>query len=80
MAGGAAVKAALAGETGKMSALKRLHNHHAVANLEKKVPLEWITSDGTHVTKDFVHYARPLIQGEMSPMFVNGVPMHMHLR
>lgn len=90
MAGGAAVKAALAGETGKMSALKRLHNHpylcvsemvdvHAVANLEKKVPLEWITSDGTHVTKDFVHYARPLIQGELSPMFVNGVPMHMHL-
>ncbi len=90
MVGGAAVKAALEGQTGKMSALKRLHNHpylcvsemvdvQAVANLEKKVPLEWITPDGTHVTKEFLHYARPLIQGELSPMFVNGVPLHMHL-
>ena len=90
LVGGAAVQAALEGQTGKMCALKRLHNHpylcvsemvdvQQVANLEKKVPLDWITPDGTYVTKEFLHYARPLIQGEMSPIFVNGVPMHMHL-
>ena len=30
-----------------------------VANLEKKVPLEWITPDGMQVTEAFEEYARP---------------------
>lgn len=90
MVGGAAVRAAIAGQTGKMAAIRREYSHpyvvtyemvdvDAVANLEKKVPLDWIAPDGTNVTKDFLHYARPLIQGELSPMFVNGVPKHMSL-
>lgn len=90
MVGGAAVRAAVEGQTGKMAAIRREYSHpyvvtyemvdvEAVANLEKKVPLDWIAPDGTHVTKDFIHYARPLIQGELSPMFVNGVPKHMAL-
>jgi len=32
-----------------------------VANSERHFPKEWITDDGTDVTDDFLHYARPLI-------------------
>ena len=59
--GGAAAAAAFAGETGKMIALKRISEYpyqciteavdvQQVANLEKKVPLDWITPDGMQVT------------------------------
>ena len=52
--GGSAVKAAFDGETAKMVILKRVSNDpyicttdlydvHKIANIEKKVPLEWIT-------------------------------------
>ena len=50
-----------------------------VANLEKKVPDSWITPDGMHVTADFERYARPLIQAELTPIYINGVPRHIHL-
>ena len=32
-----------------------------VANSERAFPSDWISTDGTDVTDDFVHYARPLI-------------------
>jgi 6-phosphofructokinase 1 len=32
-----------------------------VANSERTFPADWITPDGTDVTDDFIHYARPLI-------------------
>ena len=35
----------------------------AVANAEKKVPLDWITPEGNFVTQDFIDYVLPLIQG-----------------
>ena len=86
--GGAAVLAALQGQTGRMSALKRLADHPylcgaetvdvlQVANREKGVPLEWIQPGGMQVGPAFAAYARPLIQGEMTPIYVNGVPRHM---
>ena len=88
--GGAAVTAALAGESGKMASLKRLASRpdhsitemidiNAVANFEKTVPLNWITPDGTHVTKEFYEYVRPLIQSELTPIYVNGTPRHVRL-
>ena len=88
--GGAAVTAALAGESGKMTSLKRLASRpyhcitemidiNAVANFEKTVPLNWITPDGTHVTKEFYEYVRPLIQSELTPIYVNGTPRHVRL-
>ena len=52
----------------------------AVANQEKRVPLDWITPDGMHVTEDFERYARPLIQAELTPIYINGVPQHIHLK
>ena len=86
--GGAA--AAFAGETGKMIALKRVSEYpyqciteavdvQQVANLEKKVPLDWITPDGMQVTAAFEEYARPLILDEVTPVYVNGTPRHICL-
>ena len=50
-----------------------------VANLEKKVPLDWITPDGMQVTAAFEEYARPLILDEVTPVYVNGTPRHICL-
>lgn len=88
--GGAAVEAALKGETGKMCALKRTSDQPyrvatkmvdvaTVANLEKRIPKDWITADGLHVNEKFERYARPLIQAELTPIYINGVPRHIHL-
>ena len=88
--GGAAAAAAFAGETGKMIALKRVSEYpyqciteavdvQKVANLEKKVPLDWIAPDGMQVTAAFEEYARPLILDEVTPVYVNGTPRHIHL-
>ena len=88
--GGAAVKAAFEGETGKMIILKRvsddpyicvtdIYDVHKIANVEKKVPREWINEDGDYVTQDFVNYVRPLIQAELTPMMVDGLPRHLRL-
>lgn len=87
--GGAAVKAAFEGETGKMIILKRvsddpyicvtdIYDVHKVANVEKKVPDEWINETGDFVTADFVNYVRPLIQAELTPMMVDGLPRHLY--
>lgn len=85
--GGSAVKAAFEGETGKMVILKRVSNDpyicvtdiydvHKIANIEKKVPLEWITEDGTNVSDELLNYIRPLIQAELTPVMITGQPRH----
>lgn len=87
--GGAAVKAAFEGETGKMIILKRvsddpyicvtdIYDVHKVANVEKKVPREWINEAGDYVTEDFVNYIKPLIQAELTPIMVDGLPRHLY--
>ena len=88
--GGAAAAAAFAGESGRMIALERISSYpyqciaksvdvQQVANLEKKVPLDWITPDGMQVTAAFEEYARPLILDEVTPVYVNGTPRHIRL-
>jgi len=88
--GGAAVKAAFEGESGKMIILKRISDDpylcvtgiedvHKVANIEKKVPREWINEEGDYVTPEFISYVRPLIQAELTPMMVDGLPRHLRL-
>ena len=88
--GGAAVKAAFEGETAKMIILKRISDDpylcvtdlfdvHKIANVEKKVPREWINEAGDYVTPEFVNYVRPLIQAELTPMMVDGLPRHLRL-
>ncbi len=76
MAGKAAVENAIAGINGRMIAFERgiRNGRYAcktklvplmeVANVEKKIPREWINEDGTGVNHQFIEYALPLIQGE----------------
>ncbi len=87
--GGAAVKAADEGDSGKMVVLVRLSDDpyqcgtevkdvHKIANDERLVPREWVNEEGTYVTDDFVTYVRPLIQGDVSPVMVDGIPRHLY--
>ncbi len=76
MSGREAVEQAVAGVTDKMVALDcsreggrytckpMLLDLTAVANYEKKVPVEWINAEGNGVTQAFIDYCLPLIQGE----------------
>jgi len=50
-----------------------------MANIEKFVPKEWINETKDHVTQDYIDYALPLIQGEVQPYFVNGMPRHIKI-
>lgn len=85
--GAFAAVSAIRGETGKMSALKRkpgenyqveivLADLSKIANVEKTVPLEWITEDGHDITQELVDYLKPLIQGEVRIPYKDGVPEH----
>lgn len=88
--GGAAVKAALEGDNGKMIVLKRvsddpyqcttdIYDVHKISNVEKLVPREWINEEGTYVTQQFLNYIKPLIQAELACVQVDGVPRHLVL-
>ena len=88
--GEAAVKAAAQGQTGKMALLKRVsdnpylcvtdvHDVSDIANEAKSVPRSMINENGDHVTEEFLNYVRPLIQGEVSQLTVNGLPKHIKL-
>ena len=78
------------GKTGMMVILKRISNDpyicttdiydvHKIANMEKKVPREWITRDGTFVSQNMVNYIKPLIQAELTPIMITGQPRHIVL-
>lgn len=80
------VKCAAEGATGKMIAFKRLPGEdyridyvaedvNLICNQEKTVPLEWITEDGSDIGKEFIDYAFPLIQGEVSVPTKDGLPL-----
>lgn len=80
--------AAAEGQTGVMVVMKRISEQpyfcqmetfdiHNIANGEKKVPLEWITEDGRGVTEEMIQYIRPLIMGEVLPIYVDGLPAHL---
>jgi 6-phosphofructokinase 1 len=53
---------------------------HEIANVERKVPKQWIINDGTYVSDEFLKYARPLIIGELQPHYSGGVPAHITLK
>lgn len=87
--GGAAVKAGDEGDSGKMVVMLRLSDDpyqcttevkdvHKIANDERLVPREWVNKEGTYVTDEFITYVRPLIQGDVSPVMVDGIPRHLY--
>lgn len=91
MVGGAAVKAADEGDSGKMVVIDRvsddpymsaagIYDVHKIANNEKLVPRNWLNEEGNYVTEEFLNYIEPLIQGDYQPFMVNGLPQHLVLR
>jgi len=86
MAGAAAVKAAVNGETDKCVILIRGDSEQyscetatvslsEIANGVKKLPREWINEDGVSMNFQFHRYAQPLIQGETHVPFESGLPV-----
>jgi 6-phosphofructokinase 1 len=51
-----------------------------VANVEKKVPREYITADGFGITKAGRTYLQPLIAGEDYPPYEKGLPAYVRIR
>jgi 6-phosphofructokinase 1 len=83
--GKAAVELALKGRNAVMPAIVRKSDKpyrwtigvadlKDVANVEKKMPRDYITADGFHITPKCRQYLLPLIQGEDFPPFKNGMP------
>ena len=86
--GEAAVDAANNGKTAMMATIIRdssdpykVHYEtfdiHNIANVEKKIPIEWIDIENNQMKNEFIEYARPLIIGELTPIFKDGLPTHL---
>lgn len=86
--GQAAVKYADEGMTAVMSTIKRVSNDpyqwiiepenvSLIANQAKTIPLEWITPEKNDVTPEMEAYLRPLIIGEVSLQYKDGLPMYL---
>lgn len=50
---------------------------NGIANEVKSVPVEWINEAGNDVTEDVISYLTPLISGEVSIPYKNGVPVYL---
>ena len=86
--GESAMSAALDGKSGRMMTFERTSNGEnyfcgvsdsditGAANNVKKVPEEFINSDGTYVTEKCIEYILPLIAGECNVKYRNGIPAH----
>lgn len=89
--GSAAVKAALQGQSGMAVVLIRTSSDpyrcttelvevERLANHEKRIPAEWIDEENARMREAFTEYALPLIRGELSPYYKNGLPCHILLK
>ena len=89
--GKAAVEFALAGKNAVMPAIVRGKGKKYswrigeaklsdVANVEKKMPRNYISRDGFHITDAAREYLAPLIQGEDYPVYKNGIPQYARLK
>lgn len=90
--GRVAVESAVSGITGKMVGFQCIRENGtyrcetvllpltSVANVEKKVPRDWINESGNGVTQQFIDYVLPLIQGENNRATVNGMPRFSKLK
>ncbi len=85
--GKSAVSYAIEGQTAIMVAMKRVEGEPylvefvpadiaSIANEVKSVPREFINSKGNGVTDACIKYLLPLIRGEVSPVYEDGLPKH----
>lgn len=86
--GNTAVSLAEEGITASMVTLERASNtpyevryDHApiagIANEAKSIPREWINETGNDITPALYEYLKPLIQGEVSISYKDGIPVYM---
>ena len=89
--GKAGVEFALNGDNSIMPAVDRVSNEpyewkvgkaplSEVANVEKMMPMDFITDDGFGITDACKEYLLPLIQGEDYPPYKNGLPDYVTLK
>jgi len=89
--GKAAVQLAVSGRNAVMPAIIRKSDSpyrwrieavplDRVANVEKKLPRDFITADGFGITEKARTYLAPLIRGETFPPFKDGVPRYVRLK
>ena len=89
--GKAAVELAIKGRSGVMPVIVRTSSKpyrwtvgvaelKDVANQEKMMPRDYITTDGFHITEKCRQYLEPLVQGEDYPPYRNGLPAYVKLR
>jgi 6-phosphofructokinase 1 len=89
--GKAAVELALAGKNAVMPAIVRVSDNpyrwkigvaplDRVANVEKKMPRDYITGDGFGITAKARRYLSPLVRGEDFPPFRDGLPRYVRLK
>lgn len=82
--GKTAVKFALEGESGVMVTIERVSSSpyevtygkqplNLIANKEKEMPRSMINKEENFVTDEFIEYVLPLIQGENTPKYYDGV-------
>ena len=90
-AGRRAVEMAIEGKTSLMVTIEREKGEkykwflgeaslEKVANMEKKMPRNFITKDGFGITKKAKDYLKPLIIGEDFPPFKSGLPQYVKLK
>ena len=89
--GKAAVEFAIKGKNDVMPIIIRISNKpyrwrigetplSRVANIEKKLPRNYINKDGFGITLKCRNYLLPLIKGEDYPPYKNGLPQYIQLR
>ena len=89
--GKAGVEFAINGDNSIMPAIERISNDpfewkvgkaplSEVANVEKMMPMDFITDDGFGITDACKEYLLPLIQGEDYPPYKNGLPDYVTLK
>lgn len=89
--GKAAVELALEGRNSVMPAVIRTSNNpyqwhigvgelKDIANVEKMMPMEYISEDGYGITDACREYLQPLIEGEDYPPYENGMPKYVTLK
>lgn len=86
-----ACEAAMQGQTGMMVTIQvtsrepymvnyNKYDIHEIANVERKVPHDWIINNGTYVSDKYIEYASPLIIGTILPYYAGGLPRHLTLK
>lgn len=84
------VALSLEGVTASMVCLNRTSNHpytvvydHSpirdIANEAKSIPREWINKEANDITDELIEYLTPLILGEVSITYENGIPSYMNI-